>query len=91
MKVRNMVNSKGNTIANQFIIEDGNLVVFQSYNSKIIEFNSATRLMKVYPDWDYSKTTLKYLKQFIEENTCYSYGSKKLFENNKNNPMVTFK
>lgn len=78
MKVHNMVSSKGNTIANQFIIEDSFMgseichkSVFQSYDSIIVEivtFNSGTsetRLDVRY--WDYSVTTSKYRNQFLGE------------------------
>ena len=36
MKVSNMISNKGNKIANQFIITDGNKETFQSYNSTIV-------------------------------------------------------
>jgi len=40
IKVKNMTSDKGNTIANQFIIEDGNKKYFQSYNSIIVKKES---------------------------------------------------
>ena len=33
--VSNMINDNGNAAANQFIINEGNKVVFQSYNTRI--------------------------------------------------------
>jgi hypothetical protein len=68
MKVRNFVsNTSGREVANQFIIEDGNKTVFQSYNSVIaIKENGKVVLDERY--WDYSNTTGKYRNQFLGEN-----------------------
>ena len=72
MKVENIVNGKGNTIANQFIITDSDRVVFQSYTSKIAEYNWNTGILKLCGDmWDYSNTTRKYFKVFINEHCNY--------------------
>jgi hypothetical protein len=60
MYVQNMVSKKGNSIPNQFIIDDDNgNSYFQSYNSIIVKISKD----KIYLDknkWDYSKTTGKY-------------------------------
>ena len=68
-KVENMTSSRGNTIANQFIITTGEQTVFQSYDSII-----AIRDFRKYPIitldcyyWDYSVTTGKYRNQFLGE------------------------
>lgn len=76
MKVQNMTSSKGNKIANQFIIsgyqeetEHSNeyyFEIFQSYDSIIVKCMGG----RVYLDatyWDYSKTTGKYRNQFLGE------------------------
>jgi len=75
MKVRNMTSSKGNKIANQFIItdreDDYDIVVFQSYDSVIVrqhnrvDGSTGTLLDEHY--WDYSVTTGKYRNQFLGE------------------------
>ncbi len=78
MTITNMINKKGNTVPNQFIILDGKKTIFQSYNSKIAEWDGET--LRVFPDWDYSKTTLKYFKQFINDFTSYTYTTKKEWE-----------
>lgn len=68
MKVRNMT-SRGNIIANQFIITNGQVDTFQSYDSVIATINythgRAVQLDKTY--WDYSDTTGKYRNQFLGE------------------------
>lgn len=67
--VKNMTSSKGNDIANQFIINvPGKGVIFQSYSSTIayLEYGSGrSYLDKTY--WDYSVTTGKYRNQFLGE------------------------
>lgn len=67
MKVSNMYSNNGNQVPNQFIIDNGNKTVFQSYktivavkeNGKVALDNNAL---------NYSATTLKYLKQFLNTN-----------------------
>jgi len=68
--VENMTSSKGNKIANQFIINFKNgMQVFQSYNSTIaIKYYMGGNdiiLDKNY--WDYSTTTGKYRNIFLLE------------------------
>lgn len=80
MRVKNFKDVK-----NQFIIEDGHKVVFQSYDSFICEIQvreiQGNRIIKVGKNWDYSRTTMKYLKWFLEEYLWDSpYTSKKDFE-----------
>ena len=68
MKVYNMVSSKGNKIANQFIINDEyNNQLFQSYNSIVAKryTNGMVELDK--NCWNYSKTTSKYRNKFLNE------------------------
>lgn len=69
MKVYNMTSKNGNKIANQFIIAQDNIVTFQSYDSTIAivkyDTESTNQTVTLYPDWNYSVTTKKYLNQFI--------------------------
>jgi len=66
MKVENMTSSRGNKIANQFLIRTDKGVYFQSYGL-IIAFKPHTdgkiKLDKRY--WEYSQTTGKYRNQFL--------------------------
>ena len=66
MKVKNMKSTRGNKIANQFIINDNGEEYFQSYKSIIAKKSKG----KIYLDeyyWDYSVTTGKYRNQFLGE------------------------
>jgi len=79
MKVRNMQSNKGNTIANQFIIEGNDGLYFQSYNSIIAKIPYGRPIENVVnPDmkpmldvryWNYSRTTSKYRSIFLGEST----------------------
>jgi ribosomal protein L19 len=60
----------GNQVVNQIIIETDKELIFQSYGTIIAKrergFLGGTTLDKNY--WDYSRTTLKYLKEFLPNN-----------------------
>ena len=64
MKVQNLRSSKGNIVANQFVIRTENTAYFQSYQSIIVKVEGG----KIYLDpvyWDYSRTTAKYRNMFL--------------------------
>jgi len=65
MKVYNMTsNSTGREIANQFIIEHEGKVYFQSYKT-IIAMKQAGKIIIDVSAENYSRTTSKYLYQFL--------------------------
>lgn len=75
MKVENMTSSKGNRVANQFIItaiehnkngDDVPVEYFQSYDSIVAERRFGKVLLDI-TFWDYSKTTGTYRNQFLDE------------------------
>ena len=70
LNLENMKSSKGNKVANQFIIIHGNEEVFQSYNSiiakRVKKFHEETIYLDKYY-WDYSVTTGKYRNIFLKE------------------------
>lgn len=67
MKVSNFHNK------NQFIIWNNNKLMFQSYESLIaeIDYNLAIYELTLGVNWDYSKTTMKHLKMFLNEYEWY--------------------
>ena len=79
MRVKNMTSSRGNSIPNQFIMEDegrgalGNFIrreTFQSYDSVIVVktiWKDKTKIELDENKWDYSNTTNKYRNQFLGE------------------------
>lgn len=67
VKVSNMSGNSGGEVPNQFIIETSEGVYFQSYQS-VIAFKPFGVDKKIQLDeehWDYSRTTLRYLNQFL--------------------------
>jgi len=66
IKVWNLESSRSNRpVANQFVIEttDGNY--FQSYKTIIAFIDCFGRITLDFDSWNYSVTTLKYLKVFL--------------------------
>lgn len=80
MNITQLINQKGNAVANQFIINNGNEVIFQSYQSKIATYNKVDKTLKLYSYmWDYSNTTRKHFKTFINDFTTFGYDDKSQF------------
>jgi hypothetical protein len=75
MNVKNITNNKGNVVKNQFILTDYNKVVFQSYDSKVATFEDGKLILNG-ATWDYSNTTRKYFKEFVNNYTPYIYENK---------------
>ena len=67
IKVLNMISSKGNKIANQFVIVTPEGDYFQSYNSVIAFINNEGQVFLDKNKWDYSTTTGKYRNIFLGE------------------------
>lgn len=81
IKVKNITNANGNKVANQFeIVDTDNSTFFQSYNSIIAQVraeDSAVYLDEYY--WDYSRTTMKHLYNFLSQ-WGYDLNKKKVLE-----------
>ena len=81
IKVKNITNANGNTVANQFeIVDTDNSTFFQSYNSIIAQVraeDSTVYLDEYY--WDYSRTTMKHLYNFLSQ-WGYNLNKKKVLE-----------
>ena len=56
--------------ANQFVIKNGNKIIFQSYASQVATYNRATKTLILGYDWDYSNTTLRHLYLFLDWYCC---------------------
>lgn len=66
---------------NMVILENGEQAYFISYETTIAKYDYITRNLQLNVNyWDYSQTTLKQLKHFINNYTCYNYETKKDFE-----------
>ena len=69
IKVRNIINANGRPTAYQFeIVDVDNATFFQSYNSIIAEVRDSdgqVTLDEYY--WDYSRTTMRHLYNFLRQ------------------------
>lgn len=72
MKIQNLISSNGNKIANQFSVNHNGIRYFQSYDSVCAKYSD--NILTLGCDWDYSRTTLKYLYIWMEDN-AYSVWS----------------
>lgn len=72
IKIKNMISeNSGRNVPNQFIIENGEITAFQSYNSPIVKIDRSKFEIRIFKDWDYSRTTSKYRNQFLDEMGFY--------------------
>lgn len=70
IKVRNLLSTKNNPAANQFVITSRDCTIFQSYDSIIVVMDKISK--KTYLDntyWNWSRTTSKYRSIFLNEST----------------------
>ena len=65
MKVANITNGRRRKVPNQFIITDGNVYTFQSYDSVIavVDFDNST--ITLGGNWNYSTTTARHRNNFF--------------------------
>lgn len=69
-----------NIANNQSILVLDNQLHFYSYGSYICSYNKDTHELTLNNDmWDYSNTTRKYFKKFLEEYTAIPYINKSKF------------
>ena len=67
LHVSNLVSPRtGKTVSNQFVIDSSRYSFFQSYDSLIGVYDKKERRITLGCKWDYSKTTLKYLHEWLE-------------------------
>lgn len=71
--VSNMVSANGNKVANQFVLHESNGdISLQSYDSLVCQIRKGgmgfERVVCFGRDWDYSRTTTKYVNKFLKDN-----------------------
>lgn len=69
VKVQNLTNDRGTTLANQFVIVANGKTYFQSYETPIAKKMSNGKVI-LSIDWDYSATTRRSLYTFLRK-FCY--------------------
>lgn len=65
MKIYQLINDKGISARNQFVVVKDGKTYFQSYKTMIAEVNKDKVTLS--NDWDYSRTTLKHLYIFLRQ------------------------
>ena len=63
--VCNIIGRTGKPVANQFVVMTPEGCLFQSYNSRICYYNVDENKLYFGSKWNYSRTTSKYLAQFL--------------------------
>lgn len=89
LKVKNMTSTKGNKIANQFIISDSMIDIFQSYESIIVKIDRLNHVISIYDDYDYSRTTGKYRNLFFDSMGFYELNTLQKLNNAIKNGCIT--
>ena len=87
LKVSNMISSRGNTVSNQFIIKTDEGNYFQSYKT-VIAFVGDNSIILDDNALNYSRTTSKYLYQFLDmkkDEILLKIGEGKIILKNLNN------
>lgn len=86
MKNYNELLSKVTTLANnQFVTRitsnNSNFIAFQSYDSVICIIDCKDKTITFWRDYDYSRTTMKYLSEFLSIYYCVDNYNKKYIQN----------
>lgn len=81
--LENLINSNIDIIgANQTIVDIGDYKAFYSYDKLIATYKKSERKLYLKNDmWDYSNTTRKYFKKFVDNYTTFAYDTKAKFLN----------
>lgn len=77
-KVYSLEGRTGEAVRNQYVVETGRQVVFQSYNSVCAVYNRDTRTLTLGEDWNRSATTRKYFWQFMRNYVYWDIDLKEL-------------
>ena len=90
MYEQNMLTKYGNPSRDQKVIENATGLTFKSYDSIICYYSQSEKQLYLNGRmWDYSATTRKYFKDFVNFYTCFDYASKQKWEREieKNNKI----
>ena len=85
LKVSNLIKN-GRSVPNQFVIEshddlgNNHHVVFQSYESTIADVDYENMTITIYPDYDYSQTTIRNRNVFFADICMVALATTKALE-----------
>ena len=77
MHIYQLTNHNGNPWTNQVVVDFDKLhiKILQSYNSKVCMIDTNEDHITLGDDWDYSRTTMKAVKKFLEDNLGGSWNA----------------
>lgn len=67
IRIDNLQNEKNRAVPNQFVLQCGTIIQFQSYVSPIITIDYDDFTISVHPKYDYSSTTSKWRNYFLKD------------------------
>ena len=67
MIISQLINTQGNAVKNQFVIINGDVTTFQSYDSQIVDVNIKESTIVFYPNYNFSVTTSKHRNKFLSD------------------------
>lgn len=81
MKVRNIINEKGNVVKNQFDVIEGYTHIFVSYETTIAEVHLASAFINISDEaFNYSTTTTRHFLNWLENVLCIKKPTRKEVE-----------
>lgn len=81
MKVRNIINEKGNVVKNQFDVIEGCNHTFVSYETTIAEVHLASAFINISDEaFNYSMTTTRHFLNWLENVLCIKKPTRKEVE-----------
>lgn len=87
--ITNLINERGNAVRNQFVIYENGKITFQSYSTTICTIENG-KVSVNHTMWCYSRTTAKYLYQFLRANGINVHGNKDVQRLIDNGTFKTF-
>lgn len=89
MKVRNIINEKGNAVKNQFDIIEGYNHTFVSYETAIAEVHLASAFINISDEaFNYSMTTTRHFLNWLENVLCIKKPTRKEVESWMHNGFI---
>ena len=89
MKVRNIINEKGNAVKNQFDIIEGYNHTFVSYETTIAEVHLASAFINISDEaFNYSMTTTRHFLNWLENVLCIKKPTRKEVESWMHNGFI---
>ena len=79
-KIENFTGTNGKAIANQYIILADDKTIFQSYETLMALIDEQGQVFVNTDKDNYTSTTAKYLKQFLEEFSLAKYDRNEVFK-----------